>query len=457
MQYHLIGVGGAGMSVIAELLAANGDTVTGSDRQDSAILQHLAELGLSVHPQHDPTQVPAEATVVVSSAIRPNNPELVVARERGQEVIHRSEALCIAAADRRFVAVAGAHGKTTTSVMIAAALSDAGADPGAAIGGPILGIGSGALSGGGDVFVAEADESDGSFLNYRPQVAVVTNIEADHLDHFGSVDAFEQIFFDFASRITPGGTLICCGDDPGAARLARRSRTELTQIQTWTYGRSPDCDIRIVQESLAEAGADATLLGPGQGPTPLSLQVTGEHNVLNAAGAWAVGLALGFDGEEFARCLHSFVGAGRRFELIGQAGGRRVFDDYAHHPTELAAALKMARQVAGEGRIIAVFQPHLYSRTQNFAERFAQVLSTADQVILADIYAAREDPMPGVTSALIAEQLEDLGHPDTYVPGLTVDEVCRRGAALAEPGDVLLLIGAGDIFLGGDAAVEEWS
>ncbi len=457
MEYHLIGIGGAGMSVIAELLANGGAQVTGSDRNESAILERLRTLGITAYSQHLPEQVPQAATVVVSSAIRPNNPELVVARSRNQAVIHRSEALRIAAADRKFVAVAGAHGKTTTAAMLAAGLTAANCDPATAIGGPVLGVGSGALTGAGEIFVAEADESDGSFLNYSPQVAVVTNIEADHLDHFGSVEAFEQVFFEFSERILPGGTLICCADDPGSARLADRARTELPAITTVTYGKNPRSDIHLSEISLGPRTATATLTRQGEPPVHLNLQVTGEHNVVNAAGAWAAGISLGLDPESFAQDLHLFRGAGRRFELIGQVGERRVFDDYAHHPTEIAAAMKMARTVAGNGRVIAVFQPHLFSRTQNFATEFAEALSSADEVILADIFAAREDPIPGVTTQIVADQLDNIGKNYLYAAGKTVPEVGKLAASKTGEGDLLLLIGAGDIYQGGAAAVQEWA
>ncbi len=460
-KYHFIGIGGAGMSVIAELLWQAGEEVTGSDRLDSAVLRRLAGRGISVYPHHDPEQVPADAIVVVSSAVRESNVELQEARRRGQTVIHRSLALAHAAQGQRFVAIAGAHGKTSTSALLTQALVATGRDPSCAIGGPILGPDSGALLGSGGIFVAEADESDGSFLNYEPTVAIVTNIEADHLDHFGSIEAFENIFFEFASRISPGGNLICCGEDPGSARLAQRARLELPHLKVWTYGRPEHCDhpdIRLTDVTVGVDGSSGQLelVDVSDRKVPVALQVTGEHNLLNAAGAWGAGVALGVPPEEFARALGTFVGAGRRFELVGEEAGRRVIVDYAHHPTEVQAAIRQARLVAGTGRVVAVFQPHLYSRTKNFADRFAMALGAADDVVIADIYAAREDPMEGVTSQLVVEQLSALGVDGHYAAGRSVAQDAVTGASLTAPGDVLMLIGAGDINQGAGDALSYW-
>lgn len=460
-SYHFVGAGGAGMSVIAELLHQQGHTVTGSDRLESAVLERLRSRGIDVWAGHDPGRVPHEATLVVSSAIRPSNPELQVGKSRGQKVLHRSEALALAALGKRFVAVAGAHGKTTTAAMLTRGLIELGWDPSCALGGPILGPGSGAILGSGEVFVAEADESDGSFLNYRPEVALVTNIEPDHLDHFGSREAFENIFFEFASRIEPGGTLVCCADDPGAARLAARARAELDHVRVWTYGHEQmqeNPDIVLTEVSLGRDSAQAEIVFRSATPEPLpvDLQVTGEHNLLNAAGALGAGVALGADPARLAAALGSFTGAGRRFETRGEAAGRRVIVDYAHHPTEIAAALRQARLAAGPGKVVAVFQPHLYTRTANFRSEFAQALAAADEIVLADIFAAREDPVPGVSSGLIAEELSQRGLDYHYEPGLSVREVAELGASLTAPGDILMLVGAGDINQGAPDAIDAW-
>nr|WP_152192061.1 UDP-N-acetylmuramate--L-alanine ligase [Georgenia satyanarayanai] len=436
-RYHLIGIGGAGMAPVAELLAARGLEVSGSDARDSATLERLRGLGVRAHAGHDAAQVPDGATVVVSTAVRPDNPELVRARELGLPVVHRSEALVVASGDQDFVAVAGAHGKTTTSAMLAVALTEVGADPSYAIGGQVAGLGTGAHLGTGRAFVAEADESDGSFLNYRPAVAVVTNVEPDHLDHYGSREAFEQAFVDFAGRVT--GLLVACADDDGALRLARRAPG---RVLTYGTGAAPglgEGHVRITGLDVGAVGASATLERAGEPPVRLELAVTGAHNVRNATAAWCAGVALGADPRALAAALGAFRGTGRRFEARGEAAGVRVVDDYAHHPTEVAATLAAARLAAGEGRVVVLFQPHLYSRTQAFAAEFAAALGAADEVVVTDVYAAREDPVAGVDGSLITA----LADGARYVAD-------RHGAAaavasLARPGDLVLTMGAGDV------------
>ena len=443
MRAHFVAIGGAGMSVIAELMLAQGIEVSGSDRADSPVLARLAELGANVHVGHDAAHVQGADTVVVSTAIRPDNPEVVAAQEQGIEVIHRSQALARAAREQDFVAVAGAHGKTTTSAMLALALADLGTDPSYAIGAQLRGRGSGGHLGTGGVFVAEADESDGSFLAYHPRVAVVTNIEPDHLDHYGSEQAVHQAFADFAAQIVPGGLLVACTDDPGAAALARRAAASGTRVLG--YGSTPVEDlpqVRIEIEELGGQGSIARLVDPrsvaGQSTT-LALAIPGEHNLRNATAAWCAGRELGVDPQALAQALGTFTGTARRFEDRGSAAGVRVVDDYAHHPTEVAALLATARRVAGDGRVLVLFQPHLFSRTQAFADAFADALSAADAVVLTGIYPAREEPLPGVTSALIADQ----------VPGgryLTDREQAAHAIAdLAAPGDLVLTVGAGDV------------
>ncbi|WP_099332111.1 UDP-N-acetylmuramate--L-alanine ligase [Actinomyces minihominis] len=455
-SFHLIGVGGAGMSVVAELLKGQGAEVTGSDRQDSAVLQSLITKGIGAYFPHDADRVPEAATVIISSAIRESNPELIVARERGQNVVHRSRGLALAAEGQPFVAVAGAHGKTSTSAMIAVALLNSGVDASYAIGGPVLGEGSGARVG-SEVFVAEADESDGSFLHYAPAVEVITNVEPDHLDHYASRDEFIGIFRQFVDRLIPGGTLICCAEDAGSAEISQYGRTsDGREHRVITYGRPERSivapEVEITDVVMTEKSAAAVFNFEGQS-YPLRLGVTGEHSILNAAGAWAACVACGVDGMVAVEALGHFRGAGRRFELRGEVGGRRVYDDYAHHPTEVEVALRQARIVAGEGRVIAVFQPHLYSRTLSFADRFAEVLSGADEVVLADIYAAREDPISGVTTALVANspKMKSGAH---LVPDM--DEAARKAALLTKPGDVCILIGAGDIFLRAPLVESVW-
>lgn len=309
-HFHLIGIGGAGMSVVAELLASRGATVEGSDREDSGVLEHLRSVGVRVYVGHDASHVDPAAVVVVSTAIRESNPELAIARERGQRVIHRSQALALAASGMRFVGVAGAHGKTSTSGMLAIALAACGLDPSVAVGGVLPQLGTGAHLGAGDVFVAEADESDGSFLNYSPSIEIVTNVEPDHLDRYHSCEEFEQIFVEFARRMVPGGLLVTCAEDEGAVRLASAARAE--GLRVVTYGRAgralhtPDV---VISDVRVEARGASASLAWGDRSAELVMGVPGEHNVLNAAGAWVAGIECGLDPQAVADGLGQFTGA----------------------------------------------------------------------------------------------------------------------------------------------------
>lgn len=441
MGYYFIGIGGAGMSVVAELLLAEGQNISGSDAKASTTTDYLAGLGINVFIGQDASNVPEDATVVTSSAIRESNPELAIARMRGQSIMHRSEALALASRGRQFVAVAGAHGKTTTSAMLASVLRELEGDPSWAIGGTVTGIGAGGHRGSGSVFVAEADESDASFLNYSPRLEIVTNVEPDHLDHYGTAQAFEEAFVEFAHRLVPGGLLVACTDDPGAARLAASAAT--AGIRLVTYGRAEGLStaerhVRISEESHS-GGRARGVFSDSTGSYDVELQIVGAHNLLNAAGTWAAATELGYPGTDVARALASFSGTGRRFEKRGEADGITVIDDYAHHPTEVEATLMAAREYAGEGRVIALFQPHLYSRTQNFAAEFAQALSLADRAIVTAVYAAREDPIPGVEGSLIS----DLMAGGEFVEDRA--EAAAHAADVASAGDVILTIGAGDV------------
>lgn len=457
-SYHLIGVGGAGMSVVAQLLAERGAHVTGSDAHDSPALDRLRALGLDVRCGHDPVHVPAEATVVVSTAVKESNPELAIARERGQDVIHRSQALALTARGRDFVAVAGAHGKTTTSGMLAEALTSVGVNPSFAIGGVVSALGTGAHVGTGPVFVAEADESDRSFLNYVPRVEVVTNVEPDHLDTYGTPAAFDAAFVDFAHRLAPGGLLVACADDPGSLRLAQRAaRDDLRVVTYGTLGVDglPDgrlvgeahLQVRVVERHGDRSEAEFLLVTEAATapPVAVTLAVPGDHVVLDAAGAWCAGVELGTDPEVMARALGTFTGTGRRFEDRGQAAGVRVVDDYAHHPTEIEALLSTARRVAQEmgGRLLVLFQPHLFSRTRTFADRFGAALSEADAVVVTDIYPARESAadFPGVTGETVSLRVN--GGRARFVPDRV--QAARQIAHEARRGDLLLTVGAGDV------------
>ncbi len=446
---HLVGVGGAGMSGIARILADRGYPVSGSDARDSAVLAGLADRGVRVVVGHDATHLdllPGGPTaVVVSTAVRPDNPEVTAARERGIPVVRRADALAALMSGRRAVCVAGTHGKTSTTSMLTVALQHAGADPSFAIGGELTGSGLGAHHGAGDIFVAEADESDGSFLSFTPHGAVVTNLEPDHLDHHGTAEAYTAVFDQFVDRIEPGGFLVAGADDAGSAALA--ARVSLRRVIT--YGRDPAATVRVsgMRSRAADVAASAEVtLGDGRAVT-LELQVPGEHMMLNAAAALTAGVQLGLDPVVLAAGLASYTGVRRRFEFKGAAAGVRIYDDYAHHPTEVAAQLRAARAIVAPpgapdaGRLVVVFQPHLYSRTRMFAAEFAAALAAADLVVLLDVYAAREDPVPGVTGALIADAVRGADvryHPDR---GSTAEFV----AGVLRAGDVVVTMGAGDV------------
>lgn len=434
----MIAIGGAGMSVIAELLLAQGYQVSGSDQSDSSVLERLRSRGARVHVGHDPAHVAhlgPQDLVVVSTAVAADNVELRAATEAGVPVRHRSQALALAAEGKDFVAVAGAHGKTTTAAMLAVALRAAGQDPSFAIGGRVVALDTGAHLGTGRVLVAEADESDGSFLNYDPQVAIITNVEPDHLDHYGTATAYAAAFEQFAAKVR--GLLVINADDDGAAALADRLRERGGRVRT--YGLDPRADVQVEVRHLG-AGQSGAWVTSNLGGVELDLAVPGEHNLLNATAAWCAGVELGVDPAEMATALGSFSGTARRFEWRGTVAGVRVVDDYAHNPTKVAAAIATARRAAAGGRVLAVFQPHLYSRTRDFAADFARSLRGADQVWLLPIYPAREEPLEGVTSELIAEHL-----PGAFLGESGFAAVAHSVALEARAGDLVLTIGAGDV------------
>ncbi|HVE98381.1 MAG TPA: UDP-N-acetylmuramate--L-alanine ligase [Mycobacteriales bacterium] len=437
-RVHLVGVGGAGMSGIARILLARGAVVSGSDAKHSRTLDALTALGGRIQVGHDAAQVGDADYVVVSTAIRADNPEVVEARRRSVPVLPRAAALAALMQGRRAVAVAGTHGKTTTTSMLTVALQHCGADPSFAIGGDLNEAGSNAHHGTGDVFVAEADESDGSFLLYSPYAAVVTNVEADHLDHHGDESAVHRAFAEFAALVDPAGFLVACADDAGALRAAAECPARVR-----TYGVSDLADLRVSDVVLEGMGSTAEVFYLGQRLGELRLSVPGHHNVLNAAAALATALELGLPASDLRFGLSAFTGARRRFDPRGTAGGIRVFDDYAHHPTEVSAALRAARVVAGEGRVIVAFQPHLYSRTQAFAAQFAEALALADAVVVMEVYGAREDPVPGVTGRAIADAIPLPREAVVFEPSWVA--VAGRLAAWARPGDVVLTMGAGDV------------
>ncbi|MFG2000098.1 UDP-N-acetylmuramate--L-alanine ligase [Spirillospora sp. NPDC048911] len=436
---HFIAIGGAGMSGIARIMIKRGIAVSGSDARDSELLGQLGDLGAKVFVGHDAAYVGEADTVVVSTAIRDTNPELVAARERGLRVLHRSAALASLMVGRRAVAVAGTHGKTTTTSMLTVALQHAGADPAYCIGGQLVTTGLGADEGSGDVFVAEADESDGSFLMYTPHIAIITNVEADHLDNYGGFEKVKENFARFVDRIEPGGTLVAGADDPVAMELAGRARERgLTVV---TYGEAAGADLRVTGFTPRGLGSRFEIEGLGE----VTLGVPGRHNALNATAVVAVARALGHDLGDVLGGLAAFGGAMRRLEPKGTAGEVEVFDSYAHHPTEVRADLEATRDYVdqvGAARIVAVFQPHLYSRTRFFAAEFGAALGLADVAVVLDVYGAREDPEPGVTGELVADAVPT-GTETVYAP--VWDEVAETVTGLARPGDVVITLGAGDV------------
>ena len=442
MKFHMIGIGGKGVSVVAELLIAEGHTVAGSDSHESEATEYLRSLGATIYHGQAAENVAPDAVVVYSSAIRATNPELAIARERGQEVWHRSEALAFAAQGKDFVAVAGTHGKTTTSGMVADVLLSLGTDPSWAIGGTINGVGAGGHLGSGPVLVAESDESDESFLNYSPRIEIITNIEADHLDHYGTLEAYEQAFVEFTRKLVPGGLLIVCGDDDGSARIGARAIAEGTRVVS--YGRGAGIDgaerhIRVSGDSVVD-GHPRAVFSDETGDYPVALGVVGMHNLLNAAGAWAAAVECGSDRLAAAEALTQYTGSERRFEIRGVIDDIQVIDDFAHHPTEITATLLAARDYAAPGRVLVLFQPHLYSRTRNFAKEFAEALNLADLVVVSGVHGDREDPIEGVEGNLITDLMGENARfvRDWY-------DAAREVARLAQPGDIVMTMGCGNV------------
>ncbi|WP_345345952.1 UDP-N-acetylmuramate--L-alanine ligase [Rhodococcus olei] len=450
----MVGIGGAGMSGIARILLARGGQVSGSDAKESRTVLALRARGAQVRIGHDASALdllPGGPTAVVSThaAIPKDNPELVAAAERGVPVILRPAVLASLMSGHRTLLVAGTHGKTSTTSMLVVALQHCGVDPSFAVGGELNEAGTNAHHGSGDVFVAEADESDGSLLQYDPNVVIVTNIEADHLDFFGSTEAYVQVFDDFADRIAPGGLLVVCLDDPGSAALAERVVARGLPIRVVGYGSGEHTvaevpvHARLLDWEPRDVGGVAQVQLAGEtAPRTMRLSVPGRHMALNALAALLAAREVGAELDEIVDGIGGFGGVHRRFQYTGRENGVRVFDDYAHHPTEVRAVLGAARELvrASGGRVLVVFQPHLYSRTAAFATEFGAALDLADEVVVLDVYGAREAPMPGVSGALVAQAVSGPVH---YQPDLSAAP--RQVAALARSGDVVITMGAGDV------------
>lgn len=445
---HFIAIGGAGMSGIAQAYADLGVTVSGSDRDDSAALARLAAAGVRTHVGHAAEQLGDARTVVVSSAIKPGNAELDEAHRRGLRVWHRSAALGALMLGRRGVAITGTHGKTTTTGMVATMLTAVGADPGYVIGSPLAATGESAALGTGEAFVVEADESDGSFLQYPAQVVVITNIEVDHLDNWGTAEAYVDGFVRLGAADAVEVVVMTADERTSrevAAVLRDRGKTVIT------YGEAPDADVRLTELELTPDTTAARLTADGDSGR-LALAVPGRFNLHNAAAAYAVGRSLGVDGPRLRAALGQFAGTHRRFEAKGDVAGVRVYDDYAHHPTEVSAVLRAARpRVVEGGRLVACFQPHLFSRTRDFLDEFAGALTLADVVVVAGIYPAREDAedFPGVTASVLAERVRSLGREATVVEDVL--DLAPVLAGIVRSGDLVLTIGAGSVTrVGGD-------
>ena len=433
-KVHFIGIGGSGMSGIARILIGMGHVVTGSDLRDSSKVEALRELVAKIYSRHDQSHLGNPDTVVVTSALWPTNPEYLLAKERGIPVIHRSQALAKLASSKRLIAVAGAHGKTTSTGMVITALMAMGQDPSFVNGGVINSVGQSSSSGTGELFVIEADESDGSFLMYDTAISLITNVDPDHLDHYGSIEAFHKVFADFANKSKE--LVVINSDDQGAKEVAK-----LITKRMITFGEAMDATVRV--QNIREDARVSFELVYKEEEASAKLILAGRHNALNAAGAVATLVSLGFDFQASVLEVAKFEGTERRFELHGQERGVSVYDDFAHHPTEVQAALNGARAVVGSGKLITVFQPHLYSRTRLFAKEFAEVLAESDEVVLLDIYAAREDPEPGVTGELILNNFSDQSRIH-YAPNW--EEASAKAASLADSGDFIVTMGCGDVY-----------
>lgn len=438
-RVHFVGIGGAGMSAIAHMMHENGVHISGSDRGTNYNTQALEAKGVHVLEGHDAQNVGDADTLVVTGALSPENPEYIRANELGIPVLHRSQALAWLAKGKRLVSIAGAHGKTTSTGMIVTGLLGLGISPSFVNGSVIEPVGVSSAPGTDELFVIEADESDKSFLLYDTAVALVTNVDPEHLDFYGSRENFMRAFVDFSSNASE--LLVISADDPGALEVLETLRTSGVTSAVRTFGFADDADVRIHSvDTDGPATLDVEIAGKRYRE---SLKVFGRYNAVNAAGALAVLTGLGFDAAESLRAIANFEGTQRRFEFHGEHGGVRVYDDYAHHPTEVQALLESARGVAGNGKLIVVHQPHLYSRTKLLAREFAEAFALADHTIVLEIDGVREAPDPTVTGATVAHAFIDQAQA-TYIEdwGAAIRAVTEHAA----PGDVVVVVGAGTVY-----------
>ena len=452
-KWHFIGIGGAGMSALASALLDRGARVSGSDIAESDTTRALASRGAQVYIGHDAANLGDADRVVYTGALAPDNPEVLEAERRGLSLVKRAQLLGELMDTRQGIAVGGTHGKTTTSAMIAWVLAISGHDPSYMVGGTIRGLGAGGHWGAGDILVAEADEYDRSFLHLRPQIALIANIESDHLEYYGSYDAIREAFGQFARSVREGGLLLLYAEDPEALRLHDALLEEKVSFRVQLYGLTENAIWRATHmKANNRGGSDYGAIYDGQEAAHVSLAIPGTHNALNSLAALAACVELGVDVEEAARQLGEFAGAGRRFEIKGEVGGITVVDDYAHHPTEIEATLRAARQRFPNLPIIVVFQPHTYTRTRDFLDDFARVLSEADHAIITEIYASRERDTLGMSGAMLANLIPRA----TFAP--TLEEAATASLNLLRSlpdGGVLVTMGAGDVWKVGDEALEE--
>ncbi len=441
-RVHIVGIGGAGMSGIARILVARGVQVSGTDAKDSRRLRALQAIGVDARVGHDPEMVTDIDALIFSTAIPAGHAERERARTTGIPEMGRAQALALVMRGSRGVAVAGTHGKTTTTSMLTVALQHCGMDPSFAIGSEFGEAGSNAHVGSGDLFVVEADESDGAFLALDAIAGIITNVEPDHLDYWGTFEAVEQAFVDFASGIRDrGGFVVACADDRGSARAAQRAREAGVDVRT--YGESREADYRLEAAQRGDRGWTFDIVHNGVRLGPVSLAVPGRHNALNAMAAFVTGLGLGCPAADLREGLAQFAGTRRRFDFRGEVGGVRVFDDYAHHPTEIQATLRAAREVVGEGRLLVAFQAHHYYRTAMFVEEFGQALGLADDVVVLEVHAPGEAPIPGANGKAMAARVPLERDHVVFEPSFSA--VPAHLAARARAGDVVMTLGAGDI------------
>ncbi len=445
---HLVGIGGAGMSGIAELLLNLGYRVSGSDLRRSPIVERLERLGARIWIGHRAENIGEADVVVFSTAVRPENPELVAARQRQIPVIPRAEMLAELMRLKYSIAVAGSHGKTTTTSMIATVLAHAGLDPTIVVGGRLRALDSHAKLGRGEFMVVEADESDRSFLKLPPTFAVITNIDREHLDHYADLSELREAFVEFANRVPFYGSVIACLDDENVQAILPRITRKVI-----TYGLSSQSEVSAVEIETPDCfHATFSLRWRGEGLGRIRLSVPGQHNVYNALAACAVGLDLEIPFETIASALEEFRGVERRFQFKGEVGGILFADDYGHHPTEIKATLATAR-LCGR-RLVVLFQPHRYTRTHLLLDDFARAFYDADVVLVTDIYAASEEPIPGVTAERLVERLREFGHRNAHYVG-DLEEAVRAARAVLRRGDLLLTLGAGNVVQAGERLLAE--